>query len=101
MAGARRAPVHLGEVRLEHVRLRVRRARRGRSAGRNDKGLVTYDRATKKDAFYFYKAAWSDEPVVHIAARRFTPRTTAATTVKVYSNARPSRCASTAFRWAP
>ena len=55
--------------------------------GRNDKGLVTYDRTTKKDAFYFYKAVWSDKPVIHIAARRFTPRTAAATAVKVYSNA--------------
>jgi beta-galactosidase len=55
--------------------------------GRNDKGLVTYDRVTKKDAFYFYKASWSAEPVVHIASRRFTPRTAATTTVKVYSNA--------------
>ena len=34
--------------------------------GRNDKGLVTYDRKIKKDAFYFYKANWSDEPVLYI-----------------------------------
>ena len=33
----------------------------GGMPGRNDKGLVTYDRKTKKDAFYFYKANWSDE----------------------------------------
>jgi beta-galactosidase len=56
--------------------------------GRNDKGLVTYDRKTKKDAFYFYKANWSDEPVLYIADRRFTERTNAVTDVKVYSNAR-------------
>jgi len=56
--------------------------------GRNDKGLVTYDRKTKKDAFYFYKANWSDEPVLYITSRRFTERTKPVTDVKIYSNAR-------------
>jgi beta-galactosidase len=56
--------------------------------GRNDKGLVTYDRKTKKDAFYFYEANWSDEPIVYITSRRFTERTNAVTDVKIYSNAR-------------
>ena len=55
--------------------------------GRNDKGLVTYDRKTKKDAFYFYKANWSDEPMLYITSRRFTERTNAVTDVKIYSNA--------------
>lgn len=55
--------------------------------GRNDKGLVTYDRKIKKDAFYYYKANWSEEPVLYIASRRFTERTNAVTSVKVYSNA--------------
>ena len=40
--------------------------------GRNDKGLVTYDRKIKKDAFFFYKANWSDEPMLYITSRRFT-----------------------------
>jgi beta-galactosidase len=56
--------------------------------GRNDKGLVTYDRKVKKDAFFFYKANWSDEPVLYITGRRFTERSNAVTDVKVYSNAR-------------
>jgi beta-galactosidase len=60
----------------------------GSIPGRNDKGLVTYDRTTKKDAFYFYKANWSDEPVLYITDRRFTERTNAVTDVKIYSNAR-------------
>ncbi|HVU09558.1 MAG TPA: glycoside hydrolase family 2 TIM barrel-domain containing protein [Verrucomicrobiae bacterium] len=60
----------------------------GAVPGRNDKGLVTYDRKIKKDAFYFYKANWSDEPVLYIASRRFTERTNAVTDVKIYSNAR-------------
>jgi beta-galactosidase len=55
--------------------------------GRNDKGLVTRDRKIRKDAFYFYKANWSDEPVVYITSRRFTERTNAVTDVKIYSNA--------------
>jgi beta-galactosidase len=55
--------------------------------GRNDKGLVTYDRKTKKDAFFFYKANWSDEPVLYITSRRFVERTNAVTGVKIYSNA--------------
>ena len=55
--------------------------------GRNDKGLITYDRKIRKDAFYFYKANWSDEPVIYITSRRFTQRTNAVTDVKIYSNA--------------
>ena len=55
--------------------------------GLNDKGLVTRDRKTKKDAFYFYKANWSDEPVLYITSRRFTERTNPVTDVKIYSNA--------------
>ncbi|HXR48349.1 MAG TPA: glycoside hydrolase family 2 TIM barrel-domain containing protein [Candidatus Limnocylindrales bacterium] len=60
----------------------------GNVPGRNDKGLVTYDRKTKKDAFYFYKANWSEEPVLYLAERRFTERTNAVTDVKIYSNAK-------------
>jgi beta-galactosidase len=59
----------------------------GDHAGRNDKGLVTYDRKVRKDAFYYYKANWSQEPVLHIASTRFVDRTDAVTEVKVYSNA--------------
>lgn len=55
--------------------------------GRNDKGLVTYDRKVKKDAFYFYEANWSAEPVLYIADRRFTERTNAVTDVTIFSNA--------------
>jgi beta-galactosidase len=59
----------------------------GSLPGLNDKGLVTYDRQTKKDAFYFYQANWSAEPMVYITSRRFTERTNAVTEVKIYSNA--------------
>lgn len=58
----------------------------GDTHGMNDKGLVTYDRATPKDAFYFYKANWNDEPMVHISGKRFSPRREDARQVKVYTN---------------
>ena len=54
--------------------------------GRNNKGLVTYDRRVRKDAFWFYKACWSDEPFVYITGKRFTRRTGETAEIKVYSN---------------
>ena len=54
--------------------------------GRNNKGLVTYDRKIKKDAFYMYKAHWSDEKFVHITSKRFVDRVDDEIIVKVYSN---------------
>jgi len=58
----------------------------GGISGRNNKGLVTFDRKTRKDAFYIYKAYWSDEPFVHITGRRYAQRPYDDMTVKVYSN---------------
>lgn len=58
----------------------------GDAKGMNDKGLVTYDRKTPKDAFYFYKANWSDDPVLHIASKRYKIRDKAEVPVKVYTN---------------
>ena len=52
----------------------------------NGKGLVTYDRKTRKDAFYYYKAKWSAEPFVHLCGKRFAKRTEEAVEVKVYTN---------------
>ncbi len=54
--------------------------------GRNNKGLVTYDRKVKKDAFYMYKSQWSKEPFVHIGSRRFIERAQDMIDVKVYTN---------------
>ena len=48
--------------------------------------MVTYDRKTKKDTFYFYKANWSDEPFAYITDRRFTPRRRGHGPIKIYSN---------------
>lgn len=53
----------------------------------NTKGLVTYDRAIRKDAYFFYKANWNPDPTVHINGRRYTDRAYAVTPVRVYSNA--------------
>jgi beta-galactosidase len=53
---------------------------------RNMKGLVTYDRKIKKDAFYWYKANWSQEPVLYISGRRNADRLESITTVKVFAN---------------
>lgn len=58
----------------------------GGEPGMNHKGLVTFDRKTKKDSFYVYKAWWSHEPFVHIASKRFIDRTRNRITIKVYSN---------------
>ncbi|MGK6319545.1 glycoside hydrolase family 2 TIM barrel-domain containing protein [Sphingomonas sp. DT-204] len=54
--------------------------------GINDKGLVTYDRAVRKDAYFWYQANWSRQPVLHLADSRHVYRTRAAVDVKVYTN---------------
>lgn len=58
----------------------------GGENGQNHKGLVTFDRKYKKDAFYAYKAWLSDEPFVHICGKRYKERAEAVTKVTVYSN---------------
>lgn len=59
----------------------------GGAHGLNQKGLVTFDRKIKKDAFYLYKATWNKkEPFVHICGRRYVDRTEQETEVRVYSN---------------
>ena len=52
----------------------------------NGKGLVSHDRTLRKDAFFYYKAKWSDEPFVHLCARRFVKRCREKVDVKVYTN---------------
>ncbi len=59
----------------------------GGEPGMNHKGLVTFDRKTKKDSFYLYKAWWNEnDPFVHICSKRFVDRAEAKTEIKVYSN---------------
>jgi beta-galactosidase/beta-glucuronidase len=59
----------------------------GGQKGVNDKGLVSHDRQTKKDAFYLYKANWNAvDHFVHINSSRFNPREDEVVSVKIYSN---------------
>ena len=62
--------------------------REGDSVDINTKGMVTFDRKTRKDAYFFYKANWNPAPTVHIASRRHLLRVLPVTDIKVYSNAR-------------
>lgn len=58
----------------------------GGENGQNHKGLVTFDRKYKKDAFYAYKAWLSDDPFVHLCGKRYVDRVEDTTKVTVYSN---------------
>jgi beta-galactosidase len=58
----------------------------GGENGQNHKGLVTFDRKYKKDAFFAYKAWLSDEPFVHLCGKRYVDRVEDVTKVTVYSN---------------
>ena len=58
----------------------------GEQDGINDKGLVSYDRKVRKDAFYFYKANWNAAPMVHLNSRRFAVRKARLVNVRAYSN---------------
>lgn len=59
----------------------------GDRVGINDKGLVSFDRRTRKDAFYFYKANWNKEvPLLYLAERRCTRRTRPVQTFMAFTN---------------
>ena len=58
----------------------------GGVVGMNNKGLVTYDRTTRKDAFYVYKAYWNPEPMIHVAGGRFVDRAPEERNITVYTN---------------
>ena len=58
----------------------------GGVSGRNNKGLVTIDRKTKKDSYYIYKAYWNPEPMVHIAGKRYAQRSGETTEIRIYTN---------------
>ena len=59
----------------------------GGKHGENQKGLVSFDRTLRKDAFYLYKAAWNKkEAFVHLCGKRYINRAEAETEIKVYSN---------------
>ncbi len=58
----------------------------GGENGMNHKGLVTFDRQYKKDAFFAYKAWLSEEKMLHICSKRYIDRVEDVTKVTVYSN---------------
>ena len=58
----------------------------GGVVGRNNKGLITYDRKLKKDAFFLYKAYWTSEPMIHVAGRRWVDRAPDERNITVYTN---------------
>ena len=63
------------------------RRQEGERWGLNDKGLVTFDHATKKDAWYLYHANWSEDPTLRLVGSRCDQGTTnETTTVLVFSN---------------
>lgn len=59
---------------------------RGGIPARNMKGLCTFDRKTKKDSYFWYKANWSKQPVLYITQRRNIVRERRNTSITVYSN---------------
>ena len=58
----------------------------GGENGMNHKGLMTFDRKYKKDAFYAYQAWLSEKPMVHLCGKRYVDRVEDVTKVTVYSN---------------
>lgn len=61
-------------------------SKRGSMAARNMKGMMTFDRQLKKDSYFWYKANWSQEPVLYLTQRRNKLRERQETSVTVYSN---------------
>jgi len=59
----------------------------GDRPGINDKGLVTYDRSTRKDAYFWYQANWSSTPMIHMTDRRLDRRSEAAVAIRAFTNA--------------
>lgn len=59
----------------------------GDRPGINDKGLVTFDRKIRKDAYYFYKANWNkEEPMIYLCGKRNTLRTKRLQTIQAFAN---------------
>lgn len=58
----------------------------GDTMGVNDKGLVTRDRETRKDAYFYYQANWTDKPMVHLIDCRQMQRSAGEAEIRAYSN---------------
>ena len=65
----------------------------GDRPGINDKGLVTFDRKVRKDAFYFYKANWNrEEPMLYLTGKRNTVRTQRLQTIIAFTIRQEPNC---------
>lgn len=61
----------------------------GDRPGINDKGLVTFDRKVRKDAYYFYKANWNKEvPMLYLAEKRNLRRSRPLQTIMAFTTVR-------------
>ena len=60
--------------------------REGSRFGLNDKGLVTFDHRTRKDAFCFYRANWRPERQLHLVGKRLSVTTNETTAVMAFYN---------------
>ncbi|WP_177497476.1 glycoside hydrolase family 2 protein [Pseudomonas sp. Hp2] len=58
----------------------------GDRPGINDKGLVSYDRSVRKDAYFWYQANWSARPMVHLLDRRLAVRYEDKVDIAAFSN---------------
>jgi beta-galactosidase len=63
----------------------------GDSVDINTKGLVSMDRKVKKDAFYYYQAAWTEAPMVHLSGKRYVERSYPLMDVTAFTNAPTAR----------
>jgi beta-galactosidase len=59
----------------------------GDSVDINTKGLVTMDRKTRKDAFYYYKAQWNPEPMIWLTGKRYLNRAYPVMDIHAYTTA--------------
>lgn len=61
----------------------------GDSDNVNDKGLITRDRKNLKDAYFFYQANWTNEPMMHVVGCGVTTSRSRSIDLKAYSNQSP------------
>jgi beta-galactosidase len=61
----------------------------GDTDGMNDKGLVARDRSTRKGAYFFYQANWTDRPMAHVVGSGVTSFRSSKVELKAYSNETP------------
>lgn len=52
----------------------------------NHKGLVTFDRRTRRGSSYAYKMWWSEKLFVHLCGKRYVGQPESKTMAKVYPN---------------